>query len=467
MLFQPDSLHSTLDVSELRGLLSRRGDKITYLQGNHVCVTRAGNDPRGWRKQVDSNHNGTGSWQCFRPACDNFLRTPEVFDKTGKMYIAEWRSNLAMTLGRKPARPDGSQPLWQRGRPLIESLRKRNLWDYFVDPYNMDDDFVPSAYYKTVSLIEQQNELVEEAFAREPQLRDRLDPFLHTNPVITTYHLESQHYLLRRMIRLSWVKNWAAEFPADALEFVERHHFSSRRWHLINLWLRVPDGRPLFDELPQLAWLLASSWNVKQEPVQRPLRSLRSLVKKPLPRILQWLDLPDSPDTIDILRYVRAEIFSPKTVFWLCKALRNPEMRARLQSIEGDIDGRILYLTGQNQPVSLSILHAIHKNDLVETGHLKQEVGKLYFRVRKLYHRLGREKDIESLAEISSTTGLLARFVDLNTEYSHQKQQKIPGKRAFVEPDIAVISTSQEDWVDEGEYYGVFPNLFLQNGDPF
>ncbi|MCB1089844.1 MAG: hypothetical protein KDM63_22580, partial [Verrucomicrobiae bacterium] len=154
--------------------------------------------------------------------------------------------------------------------------------------------------------------------------------------------------------------HWASRFPDGAMDFVERHSFSTRRWHLINLWLRVPGGRELWDDIPALAWLAASSWLCKAKPVQRPLRSLRTLAKKPRAHLLRWLDLPAGDGTLALLRAVPASLMTPKFAHAFCRVLRDEDKRRAFRNLlPQPPEFEILRLLAYDFPLSFPVLRLI------------------------------------------------------------------------------------------------------------
>ena len=86
--------------------------------------------------------------------------------------------------------------------------------------------------------------------------------------------------------------------------------FGGRAWHLHALFSRVPGSQELARRNPALAAALACSWLLRK-PVKRPLRSARSLLRKPGPQICRavsaWLGLGGARSTVRILGKIPPE----------------------------------------------------------------------------------------------------------------------------------------------------------------
>jgi hypothetical protein len=395
MSFETRRLPASLETGNLVGVLSLRGEKLTYLKDGYVYVVRSGEDPRAWRKAVDEKGNGTGPWQHCRPDCDVFLRMPSVFETTRRAMIEDWTKTRDREAGRREGLAENAfQPIWNRGRRADPWNRTVGAWKETFPDWAVEDDYSLSKRMRTRDILcRDYEEDTGDDYDRDHSL---------VSPMVTTDYLLDQHYQLRRLLRLNKISRWNSHFPPDALRFLETHNFSTRRWHLLNLWIRVPEGRELFDDLPQLAWLLASSWNIKNKPVRKPLRSLRSLVKKPRSAILKWLDLPGGKGTVKLLRRISPSDFSPMIAYWLREALRDDQSRSWLQNMEGKIDGKMLYLLGRRQPITFPIALSIHRDETAGPGFAALPVSLLYFHIRKMLRHMNREGEIRNLDRYSS-----------------------------------------------------------------
>jgi hypothetical protein len=218
--------------------------------------------------------------------------------------------------------------------------------------------------------------------------------------------------LLRRHL-----PDWAALFPEGAMDFVERHRFSTRRWHLINLWLRVPGGRELWDDIPALAWLAASSWLCKTKPVQRPFRSLRALVKKPRACLLRWLDLPAGDGTLALLRSVPGELMSPKFAHALCRVLRDEDKRRAWRNLPLGVTRRELSLLAYDLPISFPVLRLINEGSRVGPLGRQQGAEQVYVDCLKMIRLMMRDEELRpALARIRSGERLVAFHDELVAE---------------------------------------------------
>ena len=471
MAFNPDELPARIGSRDLTGLLSIRNDKLTYLDEGYVCVARSGDDPRGWRKPVDERANGTGPWQHFRPPCDRLLRSAEVYDQTRSLWLEDLRLEFDLIIDSQARRAQA--PLWSRGRPVFKSLRKREDWDNFsmdVEFSYRDIERVP--IWEKMFMLQDRDEDYIENLAPQNSIAMR---YLNTPAPLSDSFLRYQQHRVRRLVRLSWIKQWVSHFPQPGIEFLESHQFSNRRWHLLNLWIRVPNGRSRFGEQPQLAWLLASSWNVKRNPVQRPFRSIRSLAGKSDAKILEWLDLPGEQQTIQILERIDPGHLSTRTVYWLKHALRNRRSRCWLERMDGPLGGEILYLLGRNQPISFPVAQAIQEKQTLGKGMAEASVSSLYFNVRKMLRQLKLADEISRLRAIDSPETLRAWHDHLKNlmreNRMRQRKRDLALNRPKTNPSRVQtqkrIEPPPSDWVDEGEFEGMIPNLFQVAGDPF
>lgn len=213
--------------------------------------------------------------------------------------------------------------------------------------------------------------------------------------------------VLRRILKLDRLILWTRCFPRNALEFLERHHFQSRRWHLLNLWLRAPDGRELFDDVPALAWLAASSWCFKTHAVQRPLRSLRSLVKKPRAHLLRWLELPDGDGIVRLLRTVRPRDLNPMQAAAICRVLRDEPRRRWWRSLPQPAGADAVHLLAYRMPLSFPLIRVISEGRNVGADGQEMSVAQVLDDTMRMLHILQRMERREVIARIESPERLL------------------------------------------------------------
>jgi len=172
--------------------------------------------------------------------------------------------------------------------------------------------------------------------------------------------------------RLEWLRRWIDSLSPDvheALRWIHQCGFRHRRWALLRLYLRVPKGRDLFQDHPQIAWCLASSQLFRDRPVKQPLRSVRALAGQPRKAILRWLDLPGGNGTLNLLRRFPCESWNEVLAARLKGILRNPRRLRMLYALsEGEaLEPAMEFLASPEQtPISLPMLRSILRNETVE-----------------------------------------------------------------------------------------------------
>jgi hypothetical protein len=401
-------------------VISVRGPLLTLRRKNVLWVIRAGADPRAWKKRVNRRGNGIGPWQQARPPLDELIRCPGAFPPSAAAVIHEFRfrkryfhnqtwSDVFLTPGEDDSGPDAAteaatSPFPWACRPgEAERLR---CWSR-LEPDDYLLDFNGRIAYRDM---------------------DRLPLGMSCHkPVPVPFSASDEgHRLLRvtiRQVRLlrKQLPAWAAFFPEGAMDFLERHRFTTRRWHLLNLWLRVPDGRELWDEIPALAWLAASSWLCRRTPVQRPLRSLRALVRKPRSHLLRWLGLPPGKGTLSLLRSLDPSLMTTRFKHLVLDVLRCEEKRRAWQNLPKPVGYRELSLLAYDEPISFPILRLINEEAEVDgPGGRRESVDYLFAECVRMIENLesGFRHD-PILARIRSAERLLAfhdELVDLTNE---------------------------------------------------
>lgn len=241
-----------------------------------------------------------------------------------------------------------------------------------------------------------------------------MEPQCHAAPE----EMHARRECLRRLIKLDRLMQWTLCFPREAFEFLERHRFQSRRWHLLNLWLRVPEGRELFDDVPALAWLAASSWCFKTNPVQRPLRSLRSLVRKPRRHLLRWLDLPEGDGIIRLLRTVKPADMDPMQAEAVCRVLRDEPRRRWWQSLAQPTEAQVVHLLAYQTAISFPLLRSISERRSVGTNGNAMKVEKVFHDTMRMLHVLGRAEHRDTIARIESPERLLEEHDRLARDFA-------------------------------------------------
>lgn len=123
-------------------------------------------------------------------------------------------------------------------------------------------------------------------------------------------------------------------------ERLEALRFKERRWYLLNLFARCPDGLDLSRSNPALAMALACNRAFHRPGVQRPYRAARSLLPKSQRDILAWLGFPASEPVRRILRKIRPEALTVTRLLTLRLRLADPvtlNLLAHLPSIHEGI----------------------------------------------------------------------------------------------------------------------------------
>lgn len=350
-------------------IVSVRGPLLTFRRNGTLWVLRAGTDPRAWLMKLDADGKGDGRWIHARPWFDDVLRPPEIVLRGGKGLITKLRAEL------KHIRRLALHPY---AEPTPDGLSA-------AKPEIMDFARVPNLLQRWPEL----KELLQE-WAQRSLTRPR--------------HARLAYARIRRvelrLLRAQEMVGWLGYFPHEALEFLERHGFRERRWHLLNLWLRVPEGRELFDEIPALAWMLASSW-LFRTPVSHSFRSLRSLVRKPRNRILEWLDLPPGDGTLKLLRMLPGRACEMLEMIHYHAGFGNKIARGWLLNLGVPLTRQILRAAVPGL-VTYPILHAIAHRQRMATFGARDWVARVYFDVRSMMTSMVGDIDQTRLGRIRS-----------------------------------------------------------------
>ena len=412
------------DPKVVRGLLSVRGPLLTVRDGETLWVLRAGPDPRAWKKPLDRHGNGTGPWQPARPPLDHLLRVPRAFPPAAGTIIAECRRQLDLPADWSKEERESRMGEWV--------ARSREEWDEVYQnceglPFRVGHRkgtgpfpwaWVPGEGERRVRRQAPDPESIGWYVERPPTEREwkRIPSggsFLNgcetpTSLCDGTYRRLRVTIRRARLLRRD-LPEWAGHFPAGALEYVEHHGFQTRRWHLLNLWLRVPEGRELWDDIPALAWLAASSWLCKEKPVKRPFRSLRALVRKPRAHLLRWLDLPAGDGTLALLRMVKPSLMTPKFSHGLCRVLRDEDKRRAWRNLPRKVSGEEMRLLAYDLPISFPILRLINEGKGVGPALRRQPAKRVYVDCLKMIRTLEGDAEFRPvLARVRSGERLVA-----------------------------------------------------------
>jgi hypothetical protein len=283
------------------------------------------------------------------------------------------------------------------------------------------------------------------------------------------FHPSKQDYAarrldLRRCIGLGKMSDWLRHFPSDALAFLDRHQFQSRRWHLLNLWLRVPGGRELFDDVPALAWLAASSWCYKQSPVQKPFRSLRTLTRQPRRHLLAWLDLPQSDGVIKLLRQVDPSDLNPMQAEAICRVLRDEQRRKWWQNLPHASDPRAVHWMAYGMPLSFRLIRSINEQGTVGGPEHGMPVDRVLQDTRRLIRTLGMDAGRDELARIESPERLLEAHDRLVRDLTRRQagQQDGTGFQASAWPKPLPPPVPPAEWLHP---ISTYPDLLQEGTD--
>lgn len=280
----------------------------------HVWVATSGNDPRAWHRPEAAENRSP--WKFGRLPTSEVLVPVESIQRIKKRILGRIRAQ------REWARSDAAEKV-QRNRSecarlcFEDQIRRLSRLKKLRSKLDLPPPG-PIRSQKIQGAIAMEEGRIMEGFIRRnwgmdeealPMgcpfgvkylVDDNIDKeLLGYRPADS--ELRFRRSLIQRWIRLSGLECWLASFPKDALEFVHRHRFKEHRWHLVNLWIRVPQGRELFDEIPALAMALASAPCIRDRPEPNLFRSLRRLVRQKRTNILEWLGFPARKSTLKIL----------------------------------------------------------------------------------------------------------------------------------------------------------------------
>jgi hypothetical protein len=119
-----------------------------------------------------------------------------------------------------------------------------------------------------------------------------------------------------------------AKTPADVLTELGRH--TDRHWQLYCLFARCPGAVELAKEQPVLAYALASCWVFRKPAPTKPMRAVRSLLRKPVPAIWEWLGFPVNPIALGMYDWLQPQGLTIKRLLDYRSAMRKPTGQQRL-----------------------------------------------------------------------------------------------------------------------------------------
>jgi len=150
---------------------------------------------------------------------------------------------------------------------------------------------------------------------------------------------------MKKRAELAWLR-WYETIPTDVRGLVRR--FPSRQWHILSLVARC--GSPALDLVvanSALAYALASNWVFHNPPVQRPMRSVRALLRRGRKQrdILVWLGFPGTEAVRRVLTKVAHESISVDGLLYLRQSLVDSKMAKTLSHLQRLNAGAIRIIT--------------------------------------------------------------------------------------------------------------------------
>ncbi len=229
----------------------------------------------------------------FQPA------RPGISFKNGKLYVFE-KSQVLVLQG------------WPDPRAWVKGKRKgwhhdRKRADKFFTMHLFPDDGRPSLTPPDPSKVECPDYLNQAAYTDDERER----------------HWASH----RRAVVREWKeKHGQADFfdqiPPEIRSALLL--YSCRRWHLLNLFARVPSAFDLYISNPALCFALASNWVFHKPAVQQPMRAARSLVRKKQKHLLGWLGFPATDSARKVLQKINPAAVSVESLLYLRDTLQDP-----------------------------------------------------------------------------------------------------------------------------------------------
>lgn len=117
-------------------------------------------------------------------------------------------------------------------------------------------------------------------------------------------------------------QEFLGDTPQDVLTELARH--TDRHWHLYCLFARCPGAVELANEHPALAYALASCWVFHKPIPSKPMRAIRSLLRKPVPAIWEWLGFPVNPIALGMYGWLESRGLTIKRLLDYRTAMRKP-----------------------------------------------------------------------------------------------------------------------------------------------
>jgi len=379
-------------IEDVSQILSVRGDKLTVVlrgrkntanrSGTHVWVIKASSKPRAWCKRDVPAGSAPEGWREARFPCDELLVHPDycrkamaeivgVLDTSRRWHVTPdilsdcqpWRreeQRRMVALARSHRRV---RELREQGEFVgleVDAVRARlagirtgfGVWNPAVDEESDEIDASRDLHHREPAqeYCRSRNSVPTVGYPGEV----RRDPIPVSNKTLL-----ARRQLIRWWVRLKWLEQWLLHFPPDVMALLQQP-FPTRRWHLVNLWLRVPASRDIFHDIPALAFAMASANAFRSAPVCRPLRSLRSLVRGRRKRLLAWLGFPATPLMLRLLRLACPDSLKMEFLFDLRRLLQSaPSHAAELVRLGKPLDHSTLGLVASPILPTLPLLRLL------------------------------------------------------------------------------------------------------------
>jgi len=388
-------------------ILSLRGDKLTVVlqgqkhtanrSGKHVWVIRASSKPRAWCKRNVPASETSERWRDARFPCDELLVHPDVCQQAMAEILSVLKTSRRWHLHPSVDDDFKSWELENRRRTValaksrrrIKALRRISAFsDLDVVALKNQLEEVRATFGVWNREWDEEGDSIEasrnlhnsepaQAYRRTPDsVPTDVEPQeIRTKSIrVCTETLLARRSLIRRWLRIKWLEQWLRQLPPDAMELLSQP-FPNRRWHLLNLWLRVPESRDLLRDIPSLAFAMASANAFHAKPVKRPLRSMRTLVRGSRKRLLAWLGFPATPLCLRLLRLVRPEDVSMELLFDLRRLMQtSPSHVVELTSLGRSLDRWTVGLVTLPILPTLQLLRAILATDREEQSLWRDSV---------------------------------------------------------------------------------------------
>lgn len=244
---------------------------------------------------------------------------------------------------------------------------------------------------------------------------------------------------------------YLALVPPELLTLIK--DVGTRQWHLLALFARCGEKAvELYQSTPALAWMLASSWAFKTQPVKNHFRSIRALLQpgKSQCDILRWLDFPSTKQTVKLLRKVDMSEVDVTFFLHLKQIITNQTSLNTLRHLPC-IDYSVVRLLA-NHPLrfSFAFLHRFQQLERKQHRFIKDKIKDTVAGLEE-----GLAEDLDSapsgtidMKVLDLILAMLPSALDETTNVKPQNQQRVFPWPHFELPDgfpeIAYLDTEDE-----------------------